>query len=636
MDISEEKSLNKDMSPLVYDTLTCVHCKKFKRTSKFLKCNHVICPKCLSVLSANGCIECTICGLLTPIPNGEVDLEDNFMALHCINKKDVLASIGSVLCNSCCLGKSTPSELFCVQCNRYMCKIDWNAHKNFVPGASYHVSINKDITSDSDTEQFLIQTSVSQHCRDHPNYNTELYCTNCRILTCANCLVVNHKDHIVVGMNVALESELADFSKCKESLEEKIDTCKQILQQSEQKKGSLEEKRDFEKGRIDKEYEEKLALIVKTRDDELLQLRTEYDDVINTLFIQTQQLESSLNQLYQAIRLTQTCSALAQCKEDQLTLIPKITDRLVSLSETIPKQKPIQSELHLGTSPSLHSPNVVKLKYSLETIEPTHKIGDNINLNKTRAIVSGDNDEIFVVDKGNSLIHSFSPEGKQLRAFGSYGRGPGQFKSPWGLCLDGKRLFVSDTSIGIVMSFTIEGTYRSKFGAWGQAAGEFRSPKGICTDSIGCLWVADCDNNRIQRFDQEGKHLDIFPHNKSFVMTKPVDVKTALYDNTLWVLTGCSPAVLHISSEGEVLDQIATLGKGRELSHPVSICYDNASRCVLVTDTSSSCVMVFSETGVVEGRLTFQDVKSYALHGVTVDRAGRVLCTAKCIQVFVI
>ena len=619
------KSLNTDTSPLLSETLSCVNCKLFKRASKFLNCNHVICSNCLTALVINGSIECNVCNLLTPAPNGEADLEDNFMMQHCINQREVLESIGTVLCTPCCMGKSTPSELFCVQCNQYMCQIDWNAHKNFVPGGAYHVSIDRNIQMESGAGQFLVQTSFSQLCREHPSYSMELYCSDCRALVCASCIVVAHKDHVVRGISEAIKTELSDFSKCRESLEEKIDACKQRLQQSEQKKGALEEERGLKRDEIAREFEADLTLITKQRNEKLFELGGESDDVINTLFIQTQQLESTLSQLYQAIRLTQSCDVLSQCNIDQLSLIPKVTDRLVSLTETIPNQKPIQSP-NLKPEAGLH-------KYSMKENEPSHKFGDLVNLNKTRAIVSGDRGDIFVVDKGNSLIHSFSPEGKQKFAFGKYGRGPGEFKNPWGLCLQGKRLWVSDNSMGIVLSFTLEGTYLSRFGTWGVGPGEFQSPKGLCADDKGCLWVSDCDNNRIQKFEQNGRNLSIIPHDNSIVMMKPVDV-TVVHDNTIWVLTGSDPSVFHLSSGGELLTQFASLGKGRDLVHPISLSYDSTTRCILVADTAACSVTAFNEAGGVEGRLSLRGIKSYSLHGVTVDKSGRVLCTAKCIYVF--
>ena len=623
------KSSSTDFSPLVIDTLTCVHCSTFKRDSKFLTCNHIICSTCLTGLIANGTVECSSCSLLTPAPNGAQDLEDNFMAKLCINKKEIIDQIGIAQCHSCCLGKSTPSELFCVECNRYMCQIDWNAHKNFFPGAEYHscITLNMQLELDS-----LIRTNVKLVCTGHPGCSLDMYCSDCKHIVCASCLAVAHKGHVALGVSTALESELADFIKCRESIQEKIHTCKQLLQQSEQHKGSLEEKRSIERIGIDRDYQERLALIVKQRDEKYLQLGTEYDDFINTLFIKTQQLESTLSQLYQAVRLSQSCDALALTMEDQLSLIPKVTDRLVSLSETIPKQKPISWELCLGASP-IFPLEVVGHKYTMDAKEASHHFGGNLNLNKTRAVATGEENEIFIVDKGNSNIRRLSSEGKQILVFGKYGRAPGEFKSPWGICLFGKRLWVTDNSMGNVMSFSLEGTYLNRFGDWGEGPGEFQSPKGITADYLGCIWVADCDNNRIQRFEQNGKHLCSIPRSDIVNLIKPVDVSVSP-DNTIWTLSGSEPAVLRLSVRGELLGQFGTVGRGRVLALPISIFYEESTRCVLVADTAANCVIAFSESGAVEGKLLFGKTKPYSLHGVSVDRAGRVVCTAKTIHVF--
>ena len=612
---------------VVNETLACITCKTIQHSSKFLKCNHIICDTCLSERILGGSIECTACSILTPAPNGAADLDDNFLIQHYTNEEDIRNNIGISPCSPCCLGKISPSELYCIQCKRYMCNIDWNAHQNFYPGATSHVCIRKDIKPD----QSLPPADSPQHCSLHPSSKLELYCNTCSSLACSSCVRINHGGHMVTGVDEALERERSDLSKCKESLEEKIDDCKQSLQQSEQKKRSLEEKRQTQKEEIENGYQERLAKLNNERDGKLNQMRTEFDNVINTLFIQTQQFESTLNQLYQAIRITESCPLLAQSKEEQLSLLPRVTDKLLPLTETVPKQKPVQPDQCRGAS--LSSAVVVPHKYSMQGKQPSFHFGANYNLNKIRGVSMGEEGKIFVVDKGNSLIHCFSPEGKQILAFGKLGRGPGEFKNPWGLCIHGKRLWISDNSVGNVVSFSLEGIYFCRFGTWGTAPGDFQSPKGISAGADGHIWVADCDNNRVQKLEQNGKPVDIVSSNDRFAIVKPVDVCVSL-DNTVWILVGADPCIIHLNSEGNVLAQFGMFGKGRDLILPVSISYDESARCLLVADSAACHILSFSDSGVKEGKLSLKGIKPYTLHGVSTDGTGRVVCTAKEVSVF--
>jgi DNA-binding beta-propeller fold protein YncE len=57
------------------------------------------------------------------------------------------------------------------------------------------------------------------------------------------------------------------------------------------------------------------------------------------------------------------------------------------------------------------------------------------------------------------------------------------------------------------MKFSRDGRYLMQWGKTGYAPGEFRTLHGIAIDMQGRVYVADRNNNRIQLFDQQGKHL---------------------------------------------------------------------------------------------------------------------------------
>ena len=58
-----------------------------------------------------------------------------------------------------------------------------------------------------------------------------------------------------------------------------------------------------------------------------------------------------------------------------------------------------------------------------------------------------------------------------------------------------------------VMKFSSDGRFLMQWGKTGYAPGEFRTLHGIAIDQQGRIFVADRNNNRIQLFDQQGKHL---------------------------------------------------------------------------------------------------------------------------------
>ncbi|MBM3772673.1 MAG: hypothetical protein FJW27_15570 [Acidimicrobiia bacterium] len=126
--------------------------------------------------------------------------------------------------------------------------------------------------------------------------------------------------------------------------------------------------------------------------------------------------------------------------------------------------------------------------------------------------------------KGNTVL-KFSPEGKLLMTLGTAGKAgnpeQGAFTEPNDVLIapDGS-IFVAEAhnaqfldapgpeAIGRISKFTPQGKFIKSWGSWGYGPSQFRGPHSFAMDSRGRLFVADRGNRRIQIFDQEGKLLD--------------------------------------------------------------------------------------------------------------------------------
>ena len=115
---------------------------------------------------------------------------------------------------------------------------------------------------------------------------------------------------------------------------------------------------------------------------------------------------------------------------------------------------------------------------------------------------------------GHQVI-KFSPDGKVLMRLGEAGV-PGSdeqhFISPSSVAVAANGdIFVADghgvNENNRVVKFSKDGKFIKAWGKTGYAPGEFRTLHGIAIDSRGRVFIADRGNNRIQIFDQEGKHL---------------------------------------------------------------------------------------------------------------------------------
>lgn len=126
--------------------------------------------------------------------------------------------------------------------------------------------------------------------------------------------------------------------------------------------------------------------------------------------------------------------------------------------------------------------------------------------------------------KGHSVM-KFSPDGKLLMTLGTPGKTgtpeSGGFTEPNDVLIapDGS-IFVAEAhnaqfldaagpdAIGRISKFTPQGKFIKSWGSWGYGASQFRGPHSFAMDSRGRLFIADRGNRRIQIFDQEGKLLD--------------------------------------------------------------------------------------------------------------------------------
>ena len=81
-----------------------------------------------------------------------------------------------------------------------------------------------------------------------------------------------------------------------------------------------------------------------------------------------------------------------------------------------------------------------------------------------------------------------------------------------------------------VVKFSKEGKYLFDWGKKGAKAGEFNTPHGIDLDSKGNIYVADRENNRIQKFNANGLFLKEWKNNTATQLySLSIDKKNNLF-----------------------------------------------------------------------------------------------------------
>jgi peptidylamidoglycolate lyase len=164
---------------------------------------------------------------------------------------------------------------------------------------------------------------------------------------------------------------------------------------------------------------------------------------------------------------------------------------------------------------------------------PEDKIQENTILNinnKTGEILKSWGADLFImphgleVDKENNIwvtdvalhqVFKFSADGTLLLTLGEAkvsGNDDDHFYLPTDVAVtDDGSFYVSDGyGNSRVIKFSKDGKYLFEWGKFGDKQGEFNIPHGIDLDNEGNVYVADRENNRIQKFDGQGNFIAVW------------------------------------------------------------------------------------------------------------------------------
>ncbi len=148
-------------------------------------------------------------------------------------------------------------------------------------------------------------------------------------------------------------------------------------------------------------------------------------------------------------------------------------------------------------------------------------------------------------------MQRFSAAGEFIAQFGDSGSEDGQLDRPQGLAVDpvSGDVYVADTDNNRVQRFTSEGVYVSQLGspAGGSGDGEFFGPRRVAVDSSGRLYVLDDGNGRIQRFTASGTFDGVFGA-ESVVVGGPSEITVDPVNDHVYV----SGSTADFSAEGVV------------------------------------------------------------------------------------
>ncbi|MBK7643313.1 MAG: NHL repeat-containing protein [Planctomycetes bacterium] len=137
------------------------------------------------------------------------------------------------------------------------------------------------------------------------------------------------------------------------------------------------------------------------------------------------------------------------------------------------------------------------------------EIPPNLKLREPRGLAIGEDGTVYVAD-GRRVV-GFGWDGERGRHTGLKTAITYALVEPLGLCVDRERLYVADAGLQLVVIFDRRNSKLvGAIGGFGGEDGQFRRPVDVAIDEEGQIYVADQGNQRVQRFDKDGRFLGAF------------------------------------------------------------------------------------------------------------------------------
>src|SRR5262245_23204666 len=161
---------------------------------------------------------------------------------------------------------------------------------------------------------------------------------------------------------------------------------------------------------------------------------------------------------------------------------------------------------------------------------------------------------VWVVNDSVHQIYKFTNDGKQLVMTlgerGVQGEDGTHFGTPQDIAFlpDGSLVIADGLRNSRVVKLDKNGKFVKAWGTQGDGPGQFRGLHGIEATKSGRIYVADRGNRRIQVFDADGAHLDTWPN-----LRFPNHVVVTADEQRVWVSDGTNARILQYDTNGKLL-----------------------------------------------------------------------------------
>ena len=176
------------------------------------------------------------------------------------------------------------------------------------------------------------------------------------------------------------------------------------------------------------------------------------------------------------------------------------------------------------------------------------------------------NGYIFVANTYKNNIVKMDMDGNLILTWGGRGRGKGQFMFPVDVACDEQDVFVVDTYNHRIQQFDVNGNFKGQWGRLGQIDTRFRFPYGIGLDE-NYVYVSDSQNHLVKRFGRNSYPDDVISwggFGEGDGDFKFQD-KIWIHDETLYVADSNNHRIQMFDTNGMFLGKFGAFGRDEGL-----------------------------------------------------------------------
>ena len=292
-------------------------------------------------------------------------------------------------------------------------------------------------------------------------------------------------------------------------------------------------------------------------------------------------------------------------------------------SSTLPLQMPAYEDIdgfgEEENNPSIAQPVALKFPKYPTVVKCPEGGGSGCIMKPKTLCVNPANNNLYVVEKGNSRVQILTHDGAHVKFFADKS-GSNKMSGPYGICIANNHVYVTQSTLNCVHVYTPNGAFVKKFGREGTKEGRFSLPS--CLTALSPkkqILICDTGNNRVQIFD--------FSHNFARVLgsgqlLKPVDI--CCDSGNKVVVLDRGPKCIHVFAQcGDLLYSTVSFSIFKQLCNPLFMTLGPQGD-IFLSDYSRNCVFVFSIDGAMQGQIGEEGV-FVEPRGLIFDTSGRLV-----------